>query len=81
MTKIALGVIGTGLAMRELHGPVFREMKEQYEIVAVCNRSPESAQTFAAEMGITPAFYTDHRALLARQDIEAVNIAVPIKLT
>ncbi len=80
MTKIALGVIGTGLAARELHGPVLREMKAQFEIVALCNPTPEKAQAFAAEMGIAPAIHTDYRELLTRNDVEAVAIAVPIRL-
>ncbi|MEO8288057.1 MAG: Gfo/Idh/MocA family oxidoreductase [Chloroflexota bacterium] len=85
MKKIRLGVIGTGLAFRDLHLPVLMELHEQFEIVALFNRTEsrahDTATSIAEKSGYTPDVVSTMEDLLNRDDIEAVDIAVPINLT
>lgn len=46
------------------------------EVVAVCSRRPEPARRVAADFGV-PSVYSDLRAMLAEQTLDAVVIATP----
>ncbi len=85
MEKIQLGVIGTGLAFEELHAPALLGLQEQFEIVALCNRTAGRARSVAAWLaqrtGHEPDVYTEIEDLLQRADVDAVDVAVPISLT
>jgi predicted dehydrogenase len=85
LTKVRLGVIGVGLAFRELHLPVLVSKTSGFEIVALTSRSVESARRVAADLkvatGIEPAVFASYQELLASGICEAVDIAVPIALT
>ncbi|WP_035055508.1 Gfo/Idh/MocA family protein [Andreprevotia chitinilytica] len=74
---IKLGLIGTGVAARELHWPALQRAHDAVELVAVCNRSAEKAQAFA-EMAGGVAWYTDWDAFLAHPGLEAVDIVLPV---
>ncbi|MDQ2744059.1 MAG: Gfo/Idh/MocA family oxidoreductase [Chloroflexota bacterium] len=84
---IRLGIIGTGLAARDLHWPALRELSDRFEIVALCNHHREKAESFAAliagdtlEPAKPPRITTDYRELLSWPDVDAVDIALPIAL-
>lgn len=79
MEKIKLGIIGCGIAANKLHFPALQELKNKFEISAVCNHTERKAKEFAALAGGVP-YYLDYRDLLIREDIEAVDIALPIHL-
>ena len=80
MHKIRLGIIGTGLAFERLHYPALQELKDHYEIAAVCDRNPEKLEKWRNRLGLEPAdTYTDFREMLNRPDIDAVDILVPIE--
>jgi predicted dehydrogenase len=66
--------------MRETHAPSLREHPDLYRIVAVYSRTEESAQRIATGFDYPVAIYTDLDTLLKRDDIEAVDIALPIDL-
>jgi predicted dehydrogenase len=74
---IRLGVIGCGLATKNLHWPALRKMPEKFRIVAVCNRTPDKAREFAQIVGLSN-FETDYRRLLDLPEVEAVLVALPI---
>src|SRR6202035_3509498 len=73
MTKsIRIGLIGAGANTRLRHIPGLRAI-EGIDIVAVCNRRPESAQAVAREFGI--ARICEHwEQLVADPDVDAVVI-------
>lgn len=78
MTPLRLGIIGTGVAARELHWPALKRMPERYEIVAVANRTRPKAEAFADMIGLARSHvYSDYRQLVARDDVEAVLLALP----
>lgn len=78
---LRLGIIGTGLAVEKLHWPALRDMTDRFRVVAFSNRGRENAERFASYSG-TPmsAFVPDYRDLLARDDVDAVLISLPIPL-
>ncbi len=78
---IRLGVIGTGLALEQLHWPALRQMPDRYTIAAFANRSRPKAEHFAAYTGAPMNDYAaDYQDLLRRDDVDAVLIALPIAL-
>jgi len=76
--RIRLGIIGTGIAARELHWPPLERSRDHFEIVAVCNRTREKAETFAGLVGGAPRITTDYRELLSWPEVDAVDIVLPI---
>jgi predicted dehydrogenase len=79
MRKVKLGIIGTGLAAKNLHLPALQKLKNKFEIVAVCNHTEKKAKDFAKLVGGVP-YYLNYRELLKRKDVEAVDITLPINL-
>lgn len=79
MRKVKLGIIGTGLAAKNLHLPALQKLKNRFEIVAVCNHTEKKAKDFSKMIGDVP-YYLDYKELLKRNDVEAVDILTPINL-
>jgi predicted dehydrogenase len=78
---IRLGIIGTGLAVQKLHWPALRQMPDRFTIVAFANDTRPPAEAFAAYAGVSMSnYHPDYHALLARPDVDAVLIALPIPL-
>jgi predicted dehydrogenase len=79
VNPIRLGLIGTGLAVEHLHWPALRRMPDRFTVTAFADRDAEQAARFAAYSGVDMArFHPDHRDLLARADVDAVLVSVPI---
>ncbi|MFC1481551.1 Gfo/Idh/MocA family protein [Candidatus Neomarinimicrobiota bacterium] len=79
MDPIKLGIIGTGIAARDLHWPALMQLADKFEITTVCNRTRAKAVAFADFIGGTKVV-NDADELLANPDVEAVLIAAPIHL-
>ena len=77
---IRLGIIGAGIFAREQHVPALLALGEAFEIRAVCSRTPESAARLNALLPEPVDAYQHIPALLARPDIEAVDIVLPIPI-
>lgn len=67
-----IGIIGCGSIVRGYHIPAYKAMG--WRIAAVSDISEENARKAAELAGGVP-FYTDHRRLLARNDVEIVDAA------
>lgn len=79
MKKIRLGVIGTGLAWEKLHYPAIQELQDKYEIAALANRTRADAESFADKINLDRKnVYDDYNEMLKRDDIDAIDILVPI---
>lgn len=78
---IRLGVIGTGLAVEQLHWPALVRMPERYRIAAFANHTCAKAEHFARYTGAAmDDYHADYRDLLTRDDVDAVLISLPINL-
>ena len=78
---IRLGVIGTGLAVEQLHWPALKQMPERFTVAAFANHTRPKAEHFASFTGASmDDYYADYHDLLKRDDVEAVLISLPIPL-
>jgi predicted dehydrogenase len=75
---IRLALIGAGLYARDAHIPALIALQDQYRVVVVASRTLESAAARAADFPYPVEASGDIRATLARDDIEAVDIVLPI---
>ncbi|MGP4014460.1 Gfo/Idh/MocA family protein [Saccharopolyspora sp. 5N708] len=76
---IRLGLIGTGLAVAQLHWQALRALTDRFVVTAFADRSVSQGEHFSSYSGVDMADFTaDYHELLARDDVEAVLISVPI---
>ena len=71
-------IVGAGLFARDVHLPTLMSMPDRFQLVAVSSRSRESAELLAAAAGVPMDVTTDLDALLARDDIDVIDVVVPI---
>jgi predicted dehydrogenase len=76
--QVRVGVIGCGAVAELVHLPAYQEMPLA-KLVAVCDKNEERAKEMAKKFGVQ-AWYTDHRKLLERPDVDAVSICTPNNL-
>jgi predicted dehydrogenase len=83
--QFRVGVIGTGLAFKDLHLPVIAELSDRLRVVATSSRTlagaEAGARAVAEATGLRPEACDNVQQLLARPDVDGVLIAVPINLT
>ena len=73
--KVRIGLLGTGVIIRDYHWPVLRE-NERAEVVAIGNLRGDSLQTVARDLGIRGT-YTDLELMSRDAGIDAVVIGLP----
>ena len=76
MRRLRVGLIGAGTIANSAHLPAIAHLHEELELVAVADVRPETAEKAAKEYG-AEAWYSDYRQLLARPDIDFVDICTP----
>ena len=85
MSKIRLGIIGTGLAFTELHLQELTRLSDKFEIRYLANRTRQKAEDVADQIGTMlnykPEICANAEELLLKNDLDAVDIAVPIHIT
>jgi len=81
MNKLKVGIIGVGMAFEKLHYPAYEQLKDRYEIVALCDRNRQKATSWAKRLNLPQdSVYTDIQELLSRHDLDVIDIMVPIEL-
>jgi predicted dehydrogenase len=73
--KVRVGVLGAGAWARFAHLPGYVR-DPRCELVAIADPVVDRAREFAAEFGI-PHVYDSHEALIARDDIQLVDVCTP----
>lgn len=73
--KVRVGVLGAGAWARFAHLPGYKR-DPRCELVAIADPIVERAHEFAAEFGI-PNIYDSHEALIARTDLDLVDVCTP----
>ncbi len=75
--KLRLGLIGTGIAARELYLPAFQRLNRRIEVVACANRTRSKAEAFA-KLARVPKVVDTAEELLALPEVDAVVVSLPI---
>ena len=73
--KVRVGVLGAGAWAEFAHLPGYKR-DARCELVAIADPIVERAQSFAERFGI-PDVYDSHRQLIAREDIDLVDVCTP----
>lgn len=79
MPPLRLGILGCGIAARELHRPALASMQSKWTVATVCNHTPQKAKALAKAIG-GAAWTLDYKEVLADPDIDAVAIILPVEL-
>jgi len=64
VTKVRVGLVGTGVIAQVMHLHYLAELADRFEVAAVCDLDGEAARACAQRYGI-PAAFTDWRELIA----------------
>jgi len=78
MTPLRIALLGSGIFAREAHLPALMALPELFEVAAIYSRTADKAGALAAMLPKPVDTYTDLGALLRRDDIEAVDIVLPV---
>lgn len=79
MSKIQLGIVGTGLIWEHVHMPVIDSMPAQYEVAALCARKRENQEKYKRKYP-NARIYGRYEGLLADARVDGVVVATPIHL-
>ncbi len=74
--RLRVGFVGCGEVTQIMHGPSLYQLSDQYEVTALCDVSPLILEELGKLWNVR-TLTTDHRALLARDDVDAVLVANP----
>lgn len=72
--KLRVAVVGGGIGVGHIKG--WQAVADKYELVALCDIDEPKARKIADEYGI-PEVITDFDALLARPDLDVIDICTP----
>ena len=73
MEKLKVGLIGLGTVGQVVHLPVLAGLKDKFDVVAVCDVSASLTERVADAFQIGGR-YTDHRAMLAAEQLDVVAV-------
>lgn len=80
MRKLRMGIIDTGMALKRLHLPAYRELADKFELATPCDHDAGKAAEWAGKLGIPAgSVYPDPHELIKRADLDAFDIMVPIE--
>ncbi len=75
---VRMALVGAGVFVQKAHLPALLALAPLFEIAAIFSPSGRSAQAVADLLPNSPPVTTDLTALLARPDVDAVDVVLPI---
>ncbi|MBO8130982.1 MAG: Gfo/Idh/MocA family oxidoreductase [Candidatus Marinimicrobia bacterium] len=79
MSKIRLGIVGSGIVVKEFHYPALKELTDLFEITAVTSRTKKNAVALAKTVG-TAQVFDNMEEMLKSGLVDAVDLALPVNL-
>jgi predicted dehydrogenase len=76
MARLRVGVVGTGGIARNRHIPGYVKLKDEVDVVAICDVSKDVVTRTASEFGIEKA-YTDYREMFDCEKLDAISVCTP----
>jgi predicted dehydrogenase len=81
MERLKVGVIGAGMGFERLHYPAYQELSDRYQVAAVCDQDRFKAEEWGQKLNLTGQdVYADYREMVRREDLQVIDIIVPIEL-
>ncbi len=80
MNKIRLGIVGTGIAAKELHLPALKQLTDKFQITALASRTRSKAEKLADMIEPRPRVLDSYDDLLESNLTDVIDITVPIHL-
>lgn len=81
MKKLKVGIIGVGMCFERLHYPAFQKLSDYYEITALCDIDTKQTAKWQEKLNLGQEnIYYSWDKLLERDDLDVIDIMVPIKL-
>src|SRR6056297_951220 len=77
MKKIKLGIVGCGIAAKELHLPPLKALTDKFEITALHNRTRRKAELLSDEIDGHPVIYDSYEKMLDEGNLDAIDLALP----
>ncbi|WP_040155298.1 Gfo/Idh/MocA family protein [Mobilicoccus massiliensis] len=78
MSRIRVAVVGCGNVAVNFHVPAYRALPETYEIVGLADPTPERLEIGREAAGLRPEqVHTDVADLLARDDVDVIDVCTP----
>lgn len=78
MSKLRLGIVGTGGICNNKHLPSLAKVADKVEVVALCDLIEEKARETAKRHGLTDVkIYTDYKEMLADESIDIIHVCTP----
>jgi predicted dehydrogenase len=74
--RLRVGFVGCGEVAQIIHWPTLYQLSDQFEVTAICDVSPLILEKLGKLWNI-PTLTTDHRELVARNDLDVVLVANP----
>lgn len=78
--RIRIALAGAGIFAKDAHVPALLALQDRYEIVAIYSRTRATAESLVASMPVKPEITTHLDALIRRDDIDALDLLLPIEL-
>jgi predicted dehydrogenase len=75
MKRVGVGLCGLGRSGWFLHAPALEDLREEFEVVSVCDADPRRSAEAAKRFCVMPA--EDFDSLLKQPQVELVVVAVP----
>jgi len=74
--RIRVGIVGCGEVTQIIHWPTLYQLADRYEVTALCDISRPIVEKLGKAWNVAD-LTTDHRALVTRDDVDAVLVANP----
>jgi predicted dehydrogenase len=78
MTKLRLGLLGTGIAAEQLYLPAFKALRDRIELTACASRTRKKAERYARLAGVKKVVGSAEE-LIALPEVEAIVVSLPIE--
>jgi len=76
MSKIKVGIVGSGFVAQNKHIPAFKRIKKKAEITCLCDLNKNLATSIAKKHHIRNV-YTDLQRMLEREQLDLIDICTP----
>lgn len=75
---LRVGIIGCGNVALNFHLPAYQGLRDRFEVVALADPTPDRLELGRAKAGLPPErVHLDAADLLARDDVDVVDVATP----